>query len=421
MSVTTAGPGRPAQVPGEAATAAQVRRARLRAAVSARGIPLATILVAVAVVVLTYLAGKLAYRLRDVILMVVVAGFLALILNPLVVGLQRRRILRRGPAVAVVTIWTVLVFAGLVAAFGYPLVHGLTHFSQRLPSYVQAAEHGHGWIGHVVRRFHLQAWVTRNAPKLQGLGATLARPALNVGKGAVSMLATLGTIFALLVLFLLEGPKMGRWLLDLMPPERAAYCRRVAGEISQSVTGYAFGNLLTSLIAGLVVFVTLTVLGVPFPLLWAVWVALVDFLPMIGGALAGIPTVLFALGHSLTAGIVTAAAFIVYQQIENHVLNPVVMSRTVKINPLLVLLSILVGTSIGDWVGGFFGSFVAALLSIPVAGALQVIAHELWQITGQPGPPDGERAAGPEPGVDGQQTSGTHREPAMASGADDEQ
>jgi hypothetical protein len=70
------------------------------------------------------------------------------------------------------------------------------------------------------------------------------------------MLATLGTIFALLVLFLLEGPKMGRWLLDLMPPERAAYCRRVAGEISQSVTGYAFGNLLTSLIVGVVVFVS---------------------------------------------------------------------------------------------------------------------------------------------------------------------
>ena len=139
--------------------------------------------------------------------------------------------------------------------------------------------------------------------------------------------------------------------------------------------------------------------------------ALVDFLPMIGGALAGIPTVLFALGHSLTAGIVTAAAFIAYQQTENHVLNPVVMSRTVKINPLLVLLSILIGTSIGDWVGGFFGSFVVALLSIPVAGALQVIAREIWQITGQPGPPDGKSAAGPEPGAGDELTSGTGREP----------
>jgi len=184
----------------------------------------------------------------------------------------------------------------------------------------------------------------------------------------------------------------------VLPADRAAYYSRVGREISQSATGYAFGNLLTSVIAGLVVFVTLALLGVPFPLLWAVWVALVDFLPMVGGALAGIPTVLFALGHSLTAGIVTAAAFIAYQQIENHVLNPVVMSRTVKVNPLVVLLSILVGTSIGDWVGGFFGSFVAALLSIPVAGALQVIVRELWQAYGRPGSPDGE--PDPEPAAE---------------------
>jgi predicted PurR-regulated permease PerM len=419
MSAMSVRPGRTAQPPDDAAAAAQVRRARLRAAVAARGIPLATILATVAVVVLTYLAGKLAYRLRDVTLMILVAGFLALILNPLVVGLQRRRIRRRGQAVAVVTIWTVLVFAGLVAAFGYPLAHGLTHFSQRLPSYVAAAEHGSGWIGHLVRRFHLQAWITRNAPKLHTLGATLAKPALTVGKGAVSLLATLGTIFALLVLFLLEGPKMRRWLLELMPPVKAAYCTRVGAEISQSVTGYAFGNLLTSAIAGLVVFVTLTVLGVPFPLLWAVWVALVDFLPMIGGALAGIPTVLFALGHSLTAGIVTAAAFIAYTQIENHVLNPVVMSRTVKINPLLVLLAILAGTSIGSWLGGTFGAFVAALLSIPAAGALQVIARELWQITGTPRPPDADRAAGPEPPAGDRQTAGTSHDGGRQAAEDD--
>lgn len=364
--------------------AGYVRHRRLRDAAVKRGVPLATILVTVAVVVLVYLAGKLAYRIRDVLLMIAVAGFVSLILNPLVVALQRWRIRRRGWAVAIVAIWTVLVFAGLLAAFGYPLTHGVTHFSQRLPSYVQAAEHGRGWIGHLVTRFHLEAWVTRNAPKLQTLGLTLAKPALTVGKGAASLLATLGTIFALIVIFLLEGPKMRQGLLQLMRPERAAYYTRVAREISQSATGYALGNLLTSLIAGVVIFVTLTLLGVPFPLLWALWVALVDFLPMVGGALAGIPTVLFAVGHSLTAGIVTAAAFVIYQQIENHVLNPVVMSRTANVNPLLVLLSLLVGTSIGDWVGGFFGSFVAALLAIPVAAALQVITRELWRAAAQP-------------------------------------
>ena len=247
----------------------------------------------VAVVAVTYLAGKLAYRIRDVLLAVLVAGFIAVILNPLVVALQRWRIRRRGWAVAILSFWVVLVFAGLLVAFGYPLSHGLTHFSHQLPSYVQNAELGRGWVGHLVRHFHLEAWVTRNAPRLQSLGATLARPALTVGRGALSLLATLGTIFVLIVLFLLEGPKMRHGLLKLMRPERAAYYTRVAGEISQSATGYALGNLLTSLIAGVVVFVTLTVLGVPFPLLWALWVALVDFLPMIGGALAGIPTVLF--------------------------------------------------------------------------------------------------------------------------------
>ena len=113
------------------------RGARARKAAAARGVPLATIVVSVAVVVPTYLAGKLTYRLRDVILLIVVAGFVALILNPLVVYVQRWRIRRRGLAVSVVTVWAALVFIGLVAAFGYPLVNGLTHFSHQLPSYVR--------------------------------------------------------------------------------------------------------------------------------------------------------------------------------------------------------------------------------------------------------------------------------------------
>src|ERR1700722_5874245 len=382
-------PAEPGPAPADAGDHTRVRHRRLRDAAARRGVPLATILTTVAVVVLTYLAGKLAYRIRDVLLMIAVAGFVCLLLNPLVVALQQWGIRRRGGAVAIVVTWTVAVFAGLLAAFGYPLAHGVTHFSQGLPSYVQAAEHGRGWIGHLVTRFHLQAWVNRNAPKLQSLGTTLAKPALTAGKGAASLLATLATIFALIVLFLLEGPKMRQGLLQLMPPERAEYYTRVAREICQSATGYAFGNLLTSLIAGVVVFVTLTILGVPVPLLWALWVTLVDFLPMVGGALAGIPTVLFALGHSFTAGIVTATAFLVYQEIENHVLNPVIMSRTANVNPLLVLLSLLVGTSIRDWVGGFFGSFVGALLAIPAAGALQVITRELWRASARPQEPAG--------------------------------
>src|SRR5204863_10062181 len=137
--------------------------------------------------------------------------------------------------------------------------------------------------------------------------------------------------------------------------DRAARVTRVSAQVNRAVTGYMAGNLLTSVVAGAVVFVTLLVLGVTFPFLWALWVALVDFLPMIGGALAGIPTVLFATTPSLFAGVVTLVVFLAYTQVENHILNPVIMSRTVRINPLLVLVSILVAASIGSWIGGFFG------------------------------------------------------------------
>ena len=110
----------------------------------------------------------------------------------------------------------------------------------------------------------------------------------------------------------------------------------------------------------------------------AIWVGVVDFLPLVGGLLAGVPTVAVALLHSLPAGVVTLAVFLVYQQIENHILNPVVMSRTVRLNPLWVLLAVLVGAELGGLVGSTFGGLVGALLAVPTAGAIQVLARDLW-------------------------------------------
>ncbi len=357
-----------------------------------RHVPLRTIVVTVAVVAATYLAGKLIYRLRDIVLLMLVAAFVSVLLNPIVVLLQQRVVPRRGIAVAMVTLFAVLVFIGMAVAFGYPLLRGITHLADRLPSYVASAQHGTGWIGHIVRKYHIQSWVQRNTPKLISYAQSLSKPALTIGKGAVSLVIELATIFVLVLLLLLEGPRMRRWVLGQMAPARAAEITKVAAQVNQAVTGYMLGNLLTSLIAGAVVFVTLMIVGVPFPLLWGLWVALVDFLPMIGGALAGIPTVLFAFGHSITAGIVTLVVFLVYTQVENHVLNPVVMSKTVKISALLVLIAVLVGASVGSLIGGVFGGFVAALLAIPTAGALQVVATEIWRAT-DPNNPENPEAA----------------------------
>ncbi len=364
----------------------QGRFARLLQAAQRRHVPLLTILVTVAVVAATYLAGKLIYRIRDILLLILVAGFVALLLNPIVNLLQRRLFPRRGAAVAIVALLALLVLIGLAWVFGSPLVNGTTHLADQLPTYVANAQHGKGWIGHLVTRYHIQSWVQRNTPKLITYAQSLSKPALTIGAGALSLLIELATIFILVLLLLLEGPKMRRWILAQMTPARAAAATRISAEVNRAVAGYMLGNFLTSLIAGIVVFVTLMTLGVPYPQLWGLWVALVDFLPMIGGALAGIPTVLFAFTHSVTAGIVTGIVFLVYTQVENHILNPVIMSKTVRISPLLVLIAVLVGASLGSLVGGLFGGFVAALLAIPLAGALQVLVKEAWQPTAPPSP-----------------------------------
>jgi predicted PurR-regulated permease PerM len=200
----------------------------------------------------------------------------------------------------------------------------------------------------------------------------------------------LATIVVLSFFILLEGPRLWRGGLGLLPPSRAERLRRVADEVTRSVPGYMLGNVLTSVVAGLIVYITLLILGVPFALLLGLWVALVDLLPLVGGLLAGVPTVLVALLHSTAAGIVTLIVFLVYQQIENHVLNPIVMSRTVRMNPLWVLLSVLIGAKLGGQVGSALGAFIGALLGIPVGAAVQVIAREIRR----PGNPGGPGAAG---------------------------
>ena len=126
----------------------------------------------------------------------------------------------------------------------------------------------------------------------------------------------------------------------------------VSATVSRSVTAYVLGTVAMGLLFGLVVFITLMILGVPFALLLGLWVALVAMIPLVGGLIGGVPTVALALLHSPTAGVVTAIVFIGFQVIENHFLYPVVMSRTVRMNPLWVLLSVLIGANLG----GVFGS-----------------------------------------------------------------
>ena len=363
------------------------RRDRLFAAFSNKGVPLRTILTVDAVVIITWVLYRLIGRLRDVILWILIAAFISLVLNPAVVALQRWR-MKRTAAVALVFVTAVLAFIGLLGLFGYPLVNSLTHFAVQLPHMISDLKKGHGSLAHLLDRVHLLSWVQKNAPKIQTAAQNLGKPALSVGKAVFSTILAFTTIGFLSLFMLIEAPAIRRGFLGALAPARRTKVEQVASTVSKSVTAYVLGNIALSLIFGVVVFVTLVILGVPFALLLGLWVGLVAMIPLVGGLIAGVPTVVIALFHSPFAAVVALVVFVTFQLVENHFLYPIVMSRTVRMNPLWVLLSVLVGANLGGVFGSALGGLAGALVAIPVGGAIQVVFREVWQNT-RASPADG--------------------------------
>jgi predicted PurR-regulated permease PerM len=381
-------------------------RSRMWRVAARRRVPLATILttvvVAFLVLDLNLLTIWLLVELRTIVLYGVMGLFLALLLAPLVRLIERGPV-RHGLAVVIVFVGGLLLAGGIIAAFTAPLVSAITHFAKDLPTLVRQAEHGHGSVGRFLKHFHLESWVRKNAPKLASDVTKSLKPAeaFSVGATALSTLVALAAVIVLTLFLLLEGPSLRRGILGTMSPHTAARVAKVYREVSRSVTGYMFGDFLTSVVAGVVVAVTLSLLGVPYPLLLGLWVGLVDFLPLVGGLLAGAPVVLIAAFHSVGAALVMLVVFLAYQEIENHVLYPVVMSRTVRLSPLWVLVAVLVGATLGDKVGSGLGAFVGALISIPVGGAIQLIVRELRRgPTAEPPPEILEALVEPDGGPD---------------------
>lgn len=357
-------------------------RSRMWRAAARRRVPLATILatvlVAFVVLDLNLLTIWLLVELREIVLLLVMGLFFALLLAPVVRFIERGPV-RHGLAVVIVFVVGMLLLGGVIALFTAPLVSAVTHFAKELPTLVRQAEHGHGRMGRLLKHFHLESWVKKNAPKLASDITKSLKPAeaFSVGATALSTLVAIAAVVVLTLFLLLEGPSLRRGILGTMSPHTAARVASVYREVSQSVTGYMFGDFLTSVVAGVVVAVSLTLLGVPYPLLLGLWVGLVDFLPLVGGLLAGAPVVIIAAFHSFGAALIMLIVFLAYQEIENHVLYPIVMSKTVRLSPLWVLIAVLVGATLGDKVGSGLGAFVGALISIPVGGSIQLVVREL--------------------------------------------
>jgi predicted PurR-regulated permease PerM len=356
-------------------------RSRLGEGAGRRGVPLATIVVAVAVAIaLVDLNAALIvglWVLRKIVLYLVIAFFLTVLFTPPMRFLSRHGF-SHGVAATIIFLGGLIAIAGLVYLFASPLVTSAVHFGHQIPDLIKNTRKGRGVLGRLVYRLHLQKYLSEGSAKVTKQITKVLKPAtaFSVGAAALSTLVTVGSIAVLTFFSMLEAPRLWKGFLGLFHPATAVRVERVINESIRSVTGYMLGNFLTSVIAGIIMGISLAILGVPFALLLGAFVALVDLLPLVGGLLAGVPVVVIAAIHSVPAGIVMLIVFLTYQQVENHVLNPVIMSRTVRLNPFWVLLAVLVGATLGGRFGSDLGTFVGALIGIPVGGAIQVVARE---------------------------------------------
>jgi len=335
-----------------------------------RPVPVKTILATIGLVLATVVGLYLVVLLARVEAWLIVAAFFAVVLNQPVEYLRRHLRLSRGLSTAIVYLVGIALVAGMLYAFIRPLVDQTQHFADNFPTYVADAKAGKGTVGHLVKKYNLDKKIDENKAKFQKWLSNAGGSAVTVARSVANGLVALLTILVLSVLMIIYGPDLLTSGLGALSPPRRHRVAAVARDCSRALTGYVMGNLLISVIAGVVTYIGLLAFGVPFRGVLALWVGFADLIPLVGATLGAIPTVGVAFLHSTTAGIGMLIVYIVYQQFENHVLQVVIMSRTVQINQLFVLVSVLIGVEL-------FG-FLGALLAIPAAGVIQVIARDLW-------------------------------------------
>ena len=323
-----------------------------------------------AVLGILILVGVVLYVLwvaRHVVSWILISLFLTLALNPAVSWLQAHGVAKRGLATGIVFLLALACVAGIAAAFVPTLVDQVDSFANKVPDYITSLTHGKGRFGFLETRYHIVEKV-KNAVKNGGVARLTvgAGAALTVTKSVITGVVATLTIVFMTFFMLLEGPMWVERIYALVPAEQQARWRGVGHDIYRTVGGYVTGNLLISLIAGVSSGIVLWLAGVPFAVALGLLVALLDLIPLAGATIAAVACVLVAIAASgTTAAIVVGAFFIAYQQLENHVIQPLVYGRTVQLSPLAVLVSVLVGAQIAGVLG--------ALAAIPIAGTIQVL------------------------------------------------
>ncbi|HEX6715009.1 MAG TPA: AI-2E family transporter [Thermoleophilaceae bacterium] len=332
----------------------------------------------VAIVVACALFLYLAWRLREVLRLVVISVFVALALLPVVDAIDAR--VRVPRAATILSLYAALA-AGVVVV-GVVVVPSMVKQVEQLardaPRYSQDLRRNDTFRRYD-DRYHIVANLEADARALPSRLSQATGPLQDVTVKAFGVIGQFVTVVSVAFVLLLNGRRYVGMALRLTGTREPRY-RALIVDINQSVARYMLGNVAISVLATLATWLVLTVLGVPYALSLGIVVGFFDLIPLVGATIGASVVALATLTVDFpTATIVWVAFVIAYQRFENYLVQPLVYGRAVNVNPLVTILGVLAGASLLGILG--------ALLAIPVAAAVQIILRDWWA----------NRTAAPEP------------------------
>jgi predicted PurR-regulated permease PerM len=317
-------------------------------------------------VAVAFAIGWSIVNARQIILLIALALFIAIGLEPVVALLHRHRI-RRGLAVALVSLAGVGVVAGLMALAIPPLVNEVDKLVKEAPHYIQTLNNRSSFLGHLNHQYHLESHIKKALSN--GGVSSIASGVVGAGTLVVGAVTAVLIVVILTIYFLADLPRVTKAMYRLVPRSRRARAGLLIDEMFARVGGYVLGNVITSVIAAVGTLIWLEIFGVPYPLLLSVFVGFMDLIPIVGSTVAGIIVSLVALTVSWPVALGTAVFYIVYRNLEDYLITPRVMNRTVKVSGLITVIAVLIG--------GTLLGVIGALVAIPVAAAIKLMVEEV--------------------------------------------
>ena len=310
----------------------------------------------------------LLVQIRSTLLLLAIAIFLAVALGPAVDRFSEH--MPRGAAILAIYVMIVLTFVGVLALVVPPVINGAGDLSRDIPVYIDDLRNNDR-IREFDNKYDVTGRLQDEASKLPDKLGDAAGALQSVAAGAFNAAFQLLTILTMTFFLLLDGKRMARWLLHRFAGDHEERMKEVVGRIYRSTAGYVSGALTITTINGILTFVVLTILGVPFAVPLAVLMSFFGLIPLVGATIGGVIILLVTLFTDFPqATIIYAIFLIIYQQVENNVLQPFIFKRTVNVHPLAVILGILAGSALLGVVG--------ALVAIPVVAALQIVLREFF-------------------------------------------